>query len=425
MSAENPDWPIRTIGRGRMVESLLAKHFGLNHKATPRADALAEIEVTLDRWLAMGLGVATDASGKQRFDPVEVFNFFISAGRSGRDPFWEKHFVETSRGDLMIMMGQDPLSQECPAPSTIGIRRYSISLNRTYYHPGANPDTSLRLRLPLPIENPHLKNLDMQLRAPGSARLRIEPGRLVARLDATPPDPVTLGVTAAFDASPDAGWPGPLGDEETELYLKPRENFIYADDRLYNLARAATARQQDHWSQAQALFRYMIDRFTFAAMPYHIINPGDPLGWSLQTGILDCQIGAAMFCALCRSLNIPARVVSGYELYSSQNSLHYWAQVWTQDRGWRSFDFAVWVLSNGGSDPAWRDLFCESLDHRMIVEVMPLQFTGPSSVRLPRAWHLLRRQTSQGFETTFYDAQTGQPVYADSLTINKNEALPE
>jgi Transglutaminase-like superfamily len=122
-------------------------------------------------------------------------------------------------------------------------------------------------------------------------------------------------------------------------------------------------------------------------------------------------------CAMCRSIGIPARLVSGYELYPASLAYHYWAEVWCEERGWSSFDFLAWMLSNGGRETAWRDIFAGQIDYRIKTEVLPRVFTGTSSVRLPSAWHMIMSRCGGAYESAFYDADSGGLVYCDTLEI--------
>ena len=76
-------------------------------------------------------------------------------------------------------------------------------------------------------------------------------------------------------------------------------------------------------------------------MPY---TPGSTLvtdsaaeAFAARTGV--CQDHTHVFLSCCRSLNIPARYVSGY-LHSKDSThvaTHAWAEVWVEDR-WHCFD---------------------------------------------------------------------------------------
>ncbi len=51
-----------------------------------------------------------------------------------------------------------------------------------------------------------------------------------------------------------------------------------------------------------------------------------------------CQDHAHIFCAVCRTLGVPARYVSGYLAHDAHAASHAWADAYVQDLGWVSFD---------------------------------------------------------------------------------------
>ncbi len=66
---------------------------------------------------------------------------------------------------------------------------------------------------------------------------------------------------------------------------------------------------------------------------------------ALQNGVGVCQDHAHVFIAVCRSLSIPARYVSGYLHVGNRDATadvagHAWAAAWIDGLGWSSFDVA-------------------------------------------------------------------------------------
>jgi len=232
-----------------------------------------------------------------------------------------------------------------------------------------------------------------------------------------PPAPVTLGFTADFSAHVDTGAAGSLSDEDRALFTAPQEQLIGVTPTIAAMAQNAAQGHGDDWTKVTALFDYLNDNFRLGGVPYHALDLHDPAAWSIRTGIADCQIASALFCGMCRSLAIPARIVSGFQLYAFNHAYHYWAEVWIEGRGWLSFDFNSWMLSCGGRDLAWRRVHMGVMDYRLKVQVLPRLFTGPSTIRLPRAWHMLMQRLPEGFENRFIDAYTGAHVYSDRLFL--------
>jgi transglutaminase-like putative cysteine protease len=54
-----------------------------------------------------------------------------------------------------------------------------------------------------------------------------------------------------------------------------------------------------------------------------------------------CRDSGVLLIALCRSLGIPARFVSGYQENdpdTERQDLHAWCEAWIPGGGWRGFD---------------------------------------------------------------------------------------
>lgn len=417
MQADGDDWPIRSIGRDRIVEHFLVRHFGYAFQGTAAEDARPEVGAALDRWVDLGLAHATSAEGERLFDPAETCNFMVAAGMRGDDRFWEDHFIRTERGLLRVQQGMAADAPQVPNPANLPPRQFRIELKRTYDASAVQPGARARLRLPLPIADQALRDLRIDYDAPDGATVEIKPAMLDAGIVVADPGPIALRIEASFEARANPGEVATLDDAARATFTAPREGLICINDPLAGMARETAAGLPDDWSRATALFHMIGDRFRMGAIPYHALDPADPLQWSLRTRWIDCQIASAMLCALCRSLGIPARIASGYQLYAATNLYHYWAEIWTRDRGWVSLDSMDWHLSRGGKDPEWRDILAGAMDYRLKVQVLPHLFTGPSTVRLPRCWHMLARRLPQGMETSFVDAASGRPVYRDRLAI--------
>lgn len=411
------DWAIRTMPRERIVEYLLTRHFGPTFAGQERAEAVAEIEAELDGWITQGLPYATAPNGAMGFDPTEVFEHVTRVGRDDPDSYWMRHWVRGGRGFVLEQFGLPYDSDEVPDPASLRPRAMAIRLERIYNCAALPTGRKARLKLPLPLENETLSIRRLACEYPEGAQGVVEPGRLTVTLPESPGGVVSLAMTAQIDVSPQLSVPCLLGEEEQALYTRLREGLIVVDEAIAADARRLAGHLPDDFAKARALFFHILDKFRFGTAPYHALDPASPLQWSRRVGMLDCQLGASLLCAMCRSLGIPARVVNGYELYPLDLAFHYWAEVWTPGRGWSSFDSMGSAVSAGGRDHAWREVFAGQSDYRMKVEVAPLTFIGASSVRLPEAWHIAGSRRDGTYETAFLDARTGALVYLDRLSL--------
>ncbi len=86
-----------------------------------------------------------------------------------------------------------------------------------------------------------------------------------------------------------------------------------------------------------------------------------------------CQDHAHVFIACCRSIDLPARYVSGY-LFTEDGSLmqtHAWADVYLRELGWQSFD-----VSNGCRAGATHVRLATGLDYRTASPVSGMRAGG-------------------------------------------------
>jgi hypothetical protein len=161
----------------------------------------------------------------------------------------------------------------------------------------------------------------------------------------------------------------------------------------------------------------MMDELICGAVHYDQIPAEGPCDWIVQTGWYDCQLGSALFVALCRARGIPARVIGGHVLYRRAPTNHYWVEVWLEEKGWTPFDFLSWDLSLGGRDLQWRDHFYGQIDNRMVTQVLPFEFTGAVGVALPNVWHILQTVKGSGVAISLGAVNT-EPLYSDIVSIS-------
>jgi transglutaminase-like putative cysteine protease len=407
---------LRTVEEGRIIDQVMLWGFAFDVREGQAEWARGEAEQVLERWLGLGLGYATAANGGRLYDPVEVMNFFIAAGRRGEDRFWAERHVATERRRVFKVHGPAAAGRP-PSASALTPRRFQVRLQRDYALTGLAPGASARLRFPLPLEDRALGELELKVRAPDGAQVALEPGRLDVRLTVGESRLATLAMDARFVARASVAECEPLSPADRALYVRPKEGMIQVTPRVRAVADSLAGAAADPERKASAFQAFLLDNFACGAVPYDQIDPLAPCEWPLDSGWYDCQMAAALFCALCRAVDLPARMVSGYELYPEVGAYHYWSEAWFEARGWVPFDPTTWHLSMGGRDEAWRSVFESGVDYRMKAEVLPRLFTGPSTIRLPAAWRMLTRLLGEGEEIRFQDARSGALVYRDRIAV--------
>ena len=107
---------LRTVDEGRIIDQVMLWGFAFDVREGQAERARGEAEQALERWLGLGLGHALTAGGGRLYDPVEVMNFFIAAGRRGRTDFgpsatWPPNGGGSSKSMVMPPRGD---RRRCP-----------------------------------------------------------------------------------------------------------------------------------------------------------------------------------------------------------------------------------------------------------------------------------------------------------------------
>ncbi|WP_413988988.1 transglutaminase-like domain-containing protein [Labrys okinawensis] len=382
-----------------IVDMLILK--GWAHEADLSLAEAATREA-LEGWIDIGLGVRHSDQGRM-FDPVEVTNFLKWAGVNERDAFWADRYVTTERRltDDLASLGES--------------ETYKVVFRRSFHiREGAE---RARLRMPLPLASPHLVDLVISpfAEAAGDISLHVSAGRLEARVSALRPGDLTFGAELSFKAlrRPE-GTTEQLSEKEFELYLRPNEGLIVVTERIKALARSLAERARTSEEALHSFWDFILDEFLIGLIHYDQIDVRQPCDWALEAGLCDCQLASALFVALCRANNIPARLTGGYMLYRPAPANHYWAEAWIDDRGWTPVDFLSWDLSRGGRDAQWRDRCFGRLDPRMTTQAMPLAFTGALGIPMPADFIVVPTARPGGFQIPLFGAD-GNAVYSDLI----------
>jgi hypothetical protein len=401
----------RTFSEERIVQMLVLAGRLYENESPIAEEASRQV---LHAWMQKGLEFRRTAHGQPLFDPVEVFNFMKRIGLDGLDDFWSKRFVPTRRR-LVLDLAELDLSRTDHEAG----RRFTIDFRRAFHLRDVVPGSRLRLRAPLPLSGDHLTDCEVKpyVEPRPEAQINLTSGRMEARLAASGETEIILGARFNFTAhlqQPRSGECRP--NSETAFYLSEREGLIVVSERVRALARSLASPSAQSIEVIRAFWDYINNHLICGAVHYDQIDLANPCDWVLDSGWFDCQLGSALFVALCRSHGIAARLVGGYLLYRMAPTNHYWSEVWMEDQGWTPFDFLGWDLAQGGRDVEWRDRFFGRLDYRLMTERLPREFTGAVGVPIPQEWCLLQVPKPGGVEINLTNIN-GERIYVDTIRV--------
>ena len=137
----------------------------------------------------------------------------------------------------------------------------------------------------------------------------------------------------------------PIPTELRLLYLRVPDKL---DPRIAELARQVTSSATNDYDRADAIQKYLRDNYGYSLNPPSI-QPDDPVGSFLfrsKEGY--CEYFAAAMVLMLRTINVPARIVNGFQT-GSYNRLggdfivrardaHSWVEVYFPGYGWFPFD---------------------------------------------------------------------------------------
>ena len=115
------------------------------------------------------------------------------------------------------------------------------------------------------------------------------------------------------------------------------------------------------------------------------VGPAWPAGRTLKERVGSCRDLAMLMIECCRSVGLPARLVSGYHLVEpkpERYDLHAWAEVYLQGAGWRGFD----PSGKGAVDDRYIPVASSSRSD--LTAAVSGTFSGPPGVESELEWEI-------------------------------------
>ena len=174
----------RTVPQAQIVELLAVQGWAYRMREIGREAVLAEVRTAVDGCVDAGLAFAAGPAGERRFDPAEVMNWIKWAWIHQGNPLWRDRFAKTGRALVCDFHAFRPDESHAtrdsngppPSPATLGPQGFSVTLERSFNlrgklgrRAGGKP---IHLRLPLPLEGPALRGLEITTNAIRAPRRR-------------------------------------------------------------------------------------------------------------------------------------------------------------------------------------------------------------------------------------------------------------
>lgn len=131
------------------------------------------------------------------------------------------------------------------------------------------------------------------------------------------------------------------------------------------------------------------------------LGPAWPAGRTLRERVGSCRDLAMLMVECCRSVGLPARFTSGYQLTDpppSEYELHAWAEIYLPGAGWRGFD------PSAGREINDRYIVLASSSKPELTAAVSGNFTGPLNTTSKLDWSIkadIEEPNAKNTETQF------------------------
>lgn len=159
-------------------------------------------------------------------------------------------------------------------------------------------------------------------------------------------------------------------------YTKSSTNIMVTPE-ISELARSIVGDEKNPYLQAQMVYWYIVDNLHYSLTPHlHLSAARIPESqYAHERGYGDCGTQSAYFCALLRSLGIPARDTGGEQLVPGIASSHFWAQFLVPGYGWVPVDVTMAEIADWSFDATeeeritFKEFYFSNLDpYRFVIQ---------------------------------------------------------
>jgi transglutaminase-like putative cysteine protease len=409
----------QVVDEERMAEALVTECWPFEPILDDDAGLRATARGILQRWSSQGLPCRV-TEGRRYYDPRAVFNFMKTISRSHGDRVWPSYIAVARRDAGSFYQGR-----ALPASGLHSPVRFVVEHRREFNLTASPPGSVVRLRVPLPFEDPTQRDIEVEVVEPrGAVDVRQGPGRLEVKV-AVPQErravavEVRVKLTAfcqTVQVDPARLEPFDRADPEVQLYTRPVEGMIRVSERIARLA-GELAGARNAWDALEEFWRFFFARMKLGYIHPEAFSQEDPVGALTDGSWVDCMAGCALLVSLCRARGIPARMVGGLCLDVDAPGHHYWFEVLLPPHGWFPVDLMSWDLALGDlDDREWSRHLFGRLDYRMKTECLPRTFTGHAGVSRPLSWYMVHTRQGSTSQVAHY-ALPEELIFRDLIRV--------
>lgn len=142
-----------------------------------------------------------------------------------------------------------------------------------------------------------------------------------------------------FTIDPDAVGDYDRASRNYTSYTRSGGNILITSD-IAAKAREVVGVETNPYLQAKLLYDYVIGNITYSFMPHISLSSMDvpESVYVHEHRYGDCGAQSMYYCALLRSLGVPARSCGGYQMFAGGTGTHFWAEFYLPNYGWVPVD---------------------------------------------------------------------------------------
>ncbi|NLV27906.1 MAG: transglutaminase domain-containing protein [Methanomicrobiales archaeon] len=268
----------------------------------------------------------------------------------------------------------------------------TLSIPREYL-----PDLgTLQVWLPLPIELESQKDISVNYLEPAEY-VKSEPitngdhGQVYFEIPLSEMNGPFLNVSAGYQftvferrhkVDPERISPYDKSTKFYPQYTRSQPN-IKITPEISDLAKEIVGDEMNPYRMAEKIYWYILDTYPYSTVPHTYLAAAKipESNFMYETGYGDCGTQSMFFCALCRSLGIPARSAGGYQLIPGLAGPHFWAEFYLPEYGWIPVDITIAGSADSAFDKPVEDL--ERYKAYFFGNMDPYRYTIQNDVDIP------------------------------------------